>query len=234
MKGEQYIWRTVKDSDVRPAHAVREGQTFSWANPPEGGHPGEDYNCRCWAEAVKGQASGLQQELISSTNQSRPWDTFDFAYHFWKGNGRAVTLPEIGHLRGVIAISIQEIFPRVEAQVAERMKAIKSGSLTYRTSRDYDFGDAHWVLGDGVVNTFTVGEVKQNGNILSLEAEVTYSYSDEITDPGDFREVLLGTSSTKHPQFEDYEFTEFGGTAYPVTGGWKTKLTGSIALEEVQ
>lgn len=46
MTGEQYIWRTVKDNDVRPAHAAREGQIFSWTNPPEGGHPGEDYNCR--------------------------------------------------------------------------------------------------------------------------------------------------------------------------------------------
>ena len=23
---------------------------FNWHVPPEGGHPGEDYNCRCWAE----------------------------------------------------------------------------------------------------------------------------------------------------------------------------------------
>lgn len=23
---------------------------FCWNEPPEGGHPGEDYNCRCWAE----------------------------------------------------------------------------------------------------------------------------------------------------------------------------------------
>ncbi|MFP4097878.1 MAG: phage minor head protein [Alphaproteobacteria bacterium] len=53
MTGEHYIWRTVKDSDVRPAHAAREGKIFSWTNPPEGGHPGEDYNCRCWAETVK-------------------------------------------------------------------------------------------------------------------------------------------------------------------------------------
>lgn len=59
MTGEQYIWRTVKDSDVRPAHAAREGQIFSWTNPPEGGHPGEDYNCRCWAEPVKGRASKI-------------------------------------------------------------------------------------------------------------------------------------------------------------------------------
>jgi hypothetical protein len=45
-----YVWRTVGDGKVRGEHAVRNGQTFLWSDPPEGGHPAEDYNCRCWAE----------------------------------------------------------------------------------------------------------------------------------------------------------------------------------------
>ncbi len=47
---DYYIWRTKKDDKVRGAHAEREGEIFNWHVPPEGGHPGEDYNCRCWAE----------------------------------------------------------------------------------------------------------------------------------------------------------------------------------------
>ena len=68
MTGEQYIWRTVKDSDVRPAHAAREGQTFSWTNPPEGGHPGEDYNCRCWAEPV----AEIEREELPPLEREEP------------------------------------------------------------------------------------------------------------------------------------------------------------------
>ena len=45
----EYIWRTVGDDRVRPAHAARDGRRFAWGNPPPGGHPGEDYNCRCVA-----------------------------------------------------------------------------------------------------------------------------------------------------------------------------------------
>ena len=48
----RYVWRSVHDVRVRDAHAAREGQIFTWGNPPEGGHPGEDYNCRCWAEVL--------------------------------------------------------------------------------------------------------------------------------------------------------------------------------------
>ena len=49
-----YIWHTSGDDKVRPSHAVNNGRIFSWDNPPETGHPGEDYNCRCSAEPYYG------------------------------------------------------------------------------------------------------------------------------------------------------------------------------------
>jgi len=56
----RYVWRTVGDDTVRHNHAVREGRVFSWDDPPDGGHPGEDYNCRCWADPlVPMQPKGL-------------------------------------------------------------------------------------------------------------------------------------------------------------------------------
>jgi SPP1 gp7 family putative phage head morphogenesis protein len=53
---DTYIWRTVRDADVRPAHKRLEGTVHSWDAPPiaeEGGqrhHPGEFPNCRCFSE----------------------------------------------------------------------------------------------------------------------------------------------------------------------------------------
>ncbi len=52
-----YIWRTATDGDVRDSHADLEGKFFTWDNPPcidgEGcHHPGEIWNCRCYAEPV--------------------------------------------------------------------------------------------------------------------------------------------------------------------------------------
>ena len=54
-KEGEYIWRTEGDSKVRSSHAERNGKTFSWDNPPEGGHPGEAENCRCTAEDIVGK-----------------------------------------------------------------------------------------------------------------------------------------------------------------------------------
>lgn len=48
-----YRWRTRQDGRVRKSHALRHGRLFSWNYPPDGGHPGEDYGCRCTAEMVR-------------------------------------------------------------------------------------------------------------------------------------------------------------------------------------
>jgi peptidoglycan hydrolase-like protein with peptidoglycan-binding domain len=45
----QYIWRTVEDGKVRAAHAQYNRKIRAWSDSPD---PGEDYNCRCWAEPL--------------------------------------------------------------------------------------------------------------------------------------------------------------------------------------
>lgn len=47
-----YVWRTKLDDKVRPSHAANHGKIFSWDNPPDTGHPGEDYGCRCEAKPL--------------------------------------------------------------------------------------------------------------------------------------------------------------------------------------
>lgn len=50
----EYIWHTCLDERVRPTHRANEGEKFQWSKPPAvTGHPGHDYLCRCWPEAVK-------------------------------------------------------------------------------------------------------------------------------------------------------------------------------------
>lgn len=57
---KDYDWLTMRDERVRgnpyglypnarPSHYAREGVTFDWDRPPEGGHPGEAPGCRCRA-----------------------------------------------------------------------------------------------------------------------------------------------------------------------------------------
>lgn len=49
----QYHWRTSEDERVRPSHRALNGSLQEWGQPPPGtGHPGQDIQCRCTAEAV--------------------------------------------------------------------------------------------------------------------------------------------------------------------------------------
>jgi SPP1 gp7 family putative phage head morphogenesis protein len=48
----RYTWRTSRDNRVRDEHEAREGEVFSWDDPPEDGHPGEPVQCRCNADPV--------------------------------------------------------------------------------------------------------------------------------------------------------------------------------------
>ena len=54
---ESYIWRSRDDSRVRSAHAEYDNNSFLWSDPPEGGHPGQGWNCRCTAEPIIDLAS---------------------------------------------------------------------------------------------------------------------------------------------------------------------------------
>ena len=48
----KFIWRTVNDGRVRDEHAEREGEEYSYDDPPDGELPGEPIQCRCSAEPV--------------------------------------------------------------------------------------------------------------------------------------------------------------------------------------
>lgn len=57
----QYIWHSRDDAKVRDSHAAYDDRVFRWGDPPEGGHPGEAHNCRCYAEPV---LPGVQSNLV--------------------------------------------------------------------------------------------------------------------------------------------------------------------------
>jgi SPP1 gp7 family putative phage head morphogenesis protein len=50
---KRYRWQTVGDERVRESHEAKDGNIYSWDEPPaDTGHPGEDFQCRCWAEPI--------------------------------------------------------------------------------------------------------------------------------------------------------------------------------------
>lgn len=48
----RFVWRTANDERVRAEHEDRDGEVYSYDDPPDGELPGEPINCRCYAEPV--------------------------------------------------------------------------------------------------------------------------------------------------------------------------------------
>lgn len=73
----KYIWRTQRDQRVRDSHIVMEGTVQDYDQAPivEGRplHPGDDYNCRCYAEPVIDDTQGDESpaDRIAALLQAR-------------------------------------------------------------------------------------------------------------------------------------------------------------------
>lgn len=58
----RFTWRTSGDERVREEHAERDGEVYSYDDPPDGELPGEPINCRCSAEPIFDDILGELEE----------------------------------------------------------------------------------------------------------------------------------------------------------------------------
>ncbi len=149
---EQYIWRSQDDAKVRDSHAQYDDQVFRWDSPPAGGHPGQAYNCRCYAEPIRVDAL-TNLTLIEYVPTSRGYPRQDLLQHEAKG-GHTIA-DHVGKSEGFLieSVSIPKAralfysvyrwrhgsFPSVEAaekltnsnlsQNAEIVNAVATGQL---------------------------------------------------------------------------------------------------------
>ena len=72
---EFYVWTTQHDAQVRGSHAGRDDRIFRWDDPPEGGHPSQDYGCRCFARAlgVEGYWERVKEGVEAFAAGRRGW-----------------------------------------------------------------------------------------------------------------------------------------------------------------
>lgn len=58
------------------AHAERDGKIFRWDDPPEGGHPSQDFGCRCYARAlgVEGYWAIVSEGVEAFTADVADWE----------------------------------------------------------------------------------------------------------------------------------------------------------------
>lgn len=197
-----YIWRTVGDDKVRSEHARYNGTVRAWNDTPG---PGEDYNCRCWAE-----------KIVSVHPLEKKWSNANFIMHFYKGNGRAVNLDETGLLTSVAGHVDQTVYPKVREQIIKTALATREGRFTDYFENWYDFKAVSYSLGRSTLKGNISGDVRLKNGIYIITVRIEYLYFDQFTDPFSIRQNLRGTSYRKNKE----GYSDIGGVAYDIVGRW--------------
>jgi hypothetical protein len=229
-----YIWRTRGDGKVRASHAANDGRIFAWDDPPPTGHPGEDYNCRCFAEAYTPEIQEFVSQEVTSVVNDSPyrWALLDLLLHFYKGGGKNVTLSKIGHLQDVIDVARTHVFKGVERQVILAARDIQEGRLYDSFRNSYPFGDVSWAHGSSTIHGHYQGRVVRAGIALHIVVDVAYNFSDIFTDPLDRRERTTGTSDPSGLQADELLRTDLGGTFFRIFDSWTTRITAQICKDK--
>lgn len=223
-----YVWRTLGDDKVRLSHARNDGRLFAWSDPPETGHPGETFNCRCRADPyVPGQTEFAYHEIVGElVDAPERWSTEDFLRHLYSG-GIPVSLSRIGHLNDIVnhfayRDGSSGAFQRLSNQIIAEARKVKSGPFTVTFNRAFDFREVAYPHGDSVVHGQFSGSVSSSQGYLKIGGRVQYHFWDIFTDPADLRENLIGTSEPAEVSDLIRRITDLGGRYYVITEFWET------------
>lgn len=227
-----YIWRTQNDGHVRAEHAVNNGKIFSWDDPPPTGHPGEDFGCRCWAEAYEVDGGeGLYEQITQAVTTYTPnsissWDDYALWQHYLNGNGRDLSLGHIGLLDQVIDYAHTQtqtgggsIFDRVARKIFVTARKNGAGSFNIPFGKSYNFKDLLFSFGDSTIEGNAEVYVSQKGNFFVISAEIHYNFLDRYTDPLDLYNIIPGV------------FEVPGGVSYNIADMWTVHLDAVIKKE---
>ncbi|HBZ43970.1 MAG TPA: hypothetical protein DEO85_07950 [Maritimibacter sp.] len=244
-----YIWRTRRDGKVRLSHAEREGHVFSWGAPPEGGHPGEDYGCRCTAEPYLPEAVEFMEITLQGVSGGgRAWSSQDFVRHYYRGNGRGVTVRETGHLPAIVDAYIAQVEKRLKDQIATEARNKRTGRFTYPFGRPYNTTSVVFSIGDTGIGGEFSGSVEEQHGVLNVEGSFEFYLRDEFADPADIGVEIIDPGETIfeniHRPLDNYLRGRTGlqprgpqrlglqtGEPYSITDDWSGTLRGQIYLD---
>jgi hypothetical protein len=241
-RSQYYIWHTQDDGKVRPAHAANDEGIFAWDYPPATGHPGEDYNCRCWAEPV-GDTEYARQVLITPVNDNpNKWTNENFVFHYLLGGGVPLTLESTGYLGDIIEYFATHAIAKdgkvggyraVEEQIIKLALDIRDGEIPYGFEQVYDFEDMKYTFRNSTIIGNFSGHVRTQGEYLIINGVMSYDFKDKFEDPGSAVEALtryLGWTREDAQEFVRDNAPDLFVAVYDFTGHWKTKLNATIRI----
>src|SRR5690606_30907511 len=118
-------------------------------------HPGIDYNCRCTAEPyVEGETEFAEISITSDlSSTAQRWENWDFVVHYFFGEGKEVTLRQIGHLQEIAEYHAYGagVFHRLPGQIAQLVRDEGVGRFACTVENIYSFDAVEFSHGKSTV-----------------------------------------------------------------------------------
>ena len=242
-----YIWRTRRDDKVRPSHAANNGRVFSWNDPPETGHPGEDYGCRCTAEPFLPSVDEfIEIEMADAVDTGAAWSSRDFVDHYYNGGGRGVTVREIGHLSKIVAQYMSSTVTKsLQDNIAVVAREHPNGAFSDTFENIYDMTGIVFSIGDTTIGGRFTGNCVSDFGVLTVLGIFDFYLEDEFADPADVGMEVVDLGETIyeniHRPLEDYLRGRVGlrptgprrlgihtGEPYSITDRWTGSFSGRV------
>lgn len=238
-----YIWRTRGDGKVRKSHTANNGKIFAWENPPKTGHPGEDYNCRCIAEAYTSivPAALLQwfrNTILDPLANSLPWGNAEMSLYFFLGNGEPINIEAIGHAVEIQDYYTQHYLHRFEEQIRNRAATSSLGAFSDEFDRSYNFIGVRFSYGESrIIGHFegNISETTEGGR--SIQGMMTFTFRDSFKDPLDIAQLIINLRNSI-PLLENIteeqlyswfrEATNLWQKPYTLTGNWEESYSAPL------
>lgn len=172
--------------------------------------------------------SHAEDKLKDIFHYNFPWGNVEMCHHYFYGNGRRVTLSEMGLLD-----TVREIVKREDALdnagsiwgrfIAEIAKGKKSFINSYSWGGEPDLP---WAMGSGVLSGEFIGVRAVKKDICHIQGVIHFRYSDIFEDPIDIGELMMRL--TKQGEKIAVELPH--GVPYRYDGIWSERVNVSIPL----
>ena len=205
-----YVWRTLKDEKVRSSHQANDGHVFAWNEPPETGHPEDEFNCRCSAEPYLATLEEeFQISLTGVADEGQPWTWVEFVDHYFNANGQAVTVRETGNLGSVVEYysNTLGILDKLRSQIVAEARAHVNMEFMYDFGTTYDLTSVVFSIGDTTIGGVFSRFCSRRIGFLELQGQIEFYLDDKFVDPLDIGPITdpiddgidyLGRESTQY------------------------------------
>jgi hypothetical protein len=175
------------------------------------------------------------------------WSSRDFVRHYYRGNGRGVTVRETGHLSAIVDQYMSEVENKLKNQTVRLARARRNGSISDTFYNTYNMTGVVFSIGDTVIGGEFSGSVLEQNGILTIEGSFDFYLRDEFADPADIGVEVVDAGETIfeniHRPLDNYLRGRTGlpprgpqrlgihtGEPYSISDDWSGTLSGQIYL----